>query len=76
MMNEIQEHILNFLEEEANSDINFLILEDKLNNLIVSDNHYYLLSLLHLISKIANNHLRFPLFPCNLAIGFLRLFSK
>ena len=62
MMNEIQEHILNFLEEEANSDINFLILEDKLNNLIISDNHYYLLSLLHLISKIANNHHRFPLF--------------
>ena len=62
MMKEIQENILNFLEEEARTDENLLLIEDKLNNSIISDNHYILLSLLHLISKIGNNHYRFPNF--------------
>ena len=52
MMNDIQEKILNFLEEESNSEENLLILEDKFNNSKISDNKHDLLSLLHLIPKI------------------------
>ena len=62
MMKEIQEHILNFLEEKVKSDENFLILVDTFNKSKMSDNHYDFLSSLHLISKIWNNHHRFPNF--------------
>ncbi|KAK8865465.1 hypothetical protein M9Y10_011013 [Tritrichomonas musculus] len=62
MMKNIQESILNFLGEEAKSEENFLILEEIFNNSIISDNKYYLMSLLHLISKIGNNFHRFPNF--------------
>ncbi|KAK8876257.1 hypothetical protein M9Y10_006452 [Tritrichomonas musculus] len=61
-MNDIQEKILNFLEEESNSEENLLILEDKFNNSKISDNKHDLLSLLHLIPKILNKHHRLPNF--------------
>ena len=62
MMKDIQKNILYFLEEEVNSEENLLILEDKFNNLKISDSKYGILPLLHLISKIVNNYHRFPNF--------------
>ena len=62
MMKDIQESILNFLEEEAKSEENLLILEDKFDNSKINGNQYDLLSLLHLISKIVNNFHRFSNF--------------
>ena len=61
-MKNIQKNIVCFLEEEANSEENFLILENKFNDTKKSDYKYFLLSLMHLISKIVNNFLRFPNF--------------
>ena len=61
-MKDIQENILNFLDEEDNSEENFIILESKFNDKKIKDHSYELLSLLHLISKIGNNHHRFPNF--------------
>ena len=61
-MKEIQENIICFLEEEANSEENFLILESKFNDIKISDSKSYLSSLMHLISKIGDNHHRFPNF--------------
>ena len=62
MMNDIQQNFLIILEEEAKSEENLLILEEKINISKINDNQYYLLSLLHLISKIENNFHRFPNF--------------
>ena len=62
IMKGIQESILYFLEDEANSEENFLILENKFKDIKISENRYELLSLLHLILKISNNHYRFPNF--------------
>ncbi|KAK8853809.1 hypothetical protein M9Y10_016352 [Tritrichomonas musculus] len=62
MMKDIQENILNLLEAESKTEENFHILKDKFNNTKISDSQYGLLSLLHLISKIMNNHHRFPNF--------------
>ena len=56
MMKDIYENIQNFIEEEAISEEFFLKLKDKFNNTKISDNKYNLLSLLHIISKIVNNH--------------------
>ena len=61
-MKDIQKNIVCFLEEEANSEENFLILENKFNDTKKSDYKYFLLSLMHLISKIVNNFHRFPNF--------------
>ena len=61
-MKDIQENILYFLEEGANSEENFLILESKFNDTKISDNKYYLLSFMYLISKVGNNNHRFPNF--------------
>ena len=61
-MKDIQENILNFLEEKENSEENFIILENKFEGNKIKDHSYELLSLLHLISKIGNNHHRFPNF--------------
>ena len=61
-MKDIQENILNFLEEKDNSEEIFIILESKFNDKKIKDHLYELLSLLHLISKIGNNHHRFPNF--------------
>ena len=62
MMKDIQESILNFLEEEANSEENLLFLKDKFNNSKISDNQYDLLSFLHLICTIGNNFHHFSNF--------------
>ena len=62
MMKDTQEKILNFLEEEAQSEESLLILKEKFNNSEISDNKYELFSLLHLISKILNNYHRFSNF--------------
>ena len=61
-MKDIQENILTFLEEKDNSEENFIILESKFIDSKIKDHLYELLSLLHLISKIGNNHHRFPNF--------------
>ena len=61
-MLDIQENIIYFLEEEANIEDNFTILESKFNDTKISNSKYYLLSLMHLISKIGNNHHRLPNF--------------
>ncbi|KAK8888125.1 hypothetical protein M9Y10_039186 [Tritrichomonas musculus] len=61
-MKDIEGNIVYFLEEEANSEENFLILESKFNDTKKSDSKYYLLSLMHLISNIVYNHYRFPNF--------------
>ena len=75
MMRTIQEIILNFLEDEAKSEENLLILRNKLINLKISDSKYDLLSLLHLISKIGNNYHRFPIF-FNKIEKILQLFKE
>ena len=62
MMKDIQENILIFLEEEAKSEGKLLFLESKFNDTKKSDYKYYLLSIMHLISKIVNNFYRFPNF--------------
>ena len=62
IMKDIQENILTFLEEEDNSEENFIILKSKFEDTRIKDHLYELLSLLHLISKIGNNHHRFPNF--------------
>ena len=61
-MKDIEGNIVYFLEEEANSEENFLILESKFNDTKKSDSKYYLLSIMHLISNIVYNHHRFPNF--------------
>ncbi|KAK8842994.1 hypothetical protein M9Y10_025181 [Tritrichomonas musculus] len=62
MMKDIHENIRNFLEEEAKTEEFFQILKVKFNNTKISDSRYDFLSLMHLISKIGNNHHRFPNF--------------
>ena len=62
MMKDIHKIILNFLEDEAKTEENFLILEEKINNSKISDSQYDILSLLHLISKIWNNFHHAPNF--------------
>ena len=62
MMKDIQENILNFFEEEAKSEENFLNLKTKFTITKISDNKYDLLLLLHLISKILDNYHHFPNF--------------
>ena len=62
MMKDIQGYILDYLENEVNSEENLQILEDIFHNSKISDNKYDILSLLHLISKIGNNCHRFPNF--------------
>ena len=68
MMKHINEKITNFLEDEANSEECFLILEDqfKFNNPKISDTKHDFLSLLHFICKIGNNHHRCPNFFCKI----------
>ena len=60
IMKGIQESIHDFLEDKAQSDVNFEILEDKFKNSKICENKYDFLSLLHLISKIVNNFHRVP----------------
>ena len=74
-MKDIQDNILNFLEEEVNSEENFLILEKKFKDTKISDNIYDILSLLHLISRIWNNSYRFPNFFSKLE-RILLIFKK
>ena len=62
IMKDIQESIHDFLEDKAQSDENFVILEDKFKNSKICENKYDFLSLLHLISKIVNNFHRIPVF--------------
>ncbi|KAK8897408.1 hypothetical protein M9Y10_015354 [Tritrichomonas musculus] len=62
MMKNIQENILLFLEEEANSEENFRILEDLFESTKIKENQYELLSFLHLISKISKNCHRYQNF--------------
>ncbi|KAK8835003.1 hypothetical protein M9Y10_025103 [Tritrichomonas musculus] len=57
-MKDIQENILNFLEGGDRADENFIILESKFYDINIKDYLYELLSLLHLIAKIGNNHHR------------------
>lgn len=51
----IQESILKFLEEETNCEENLTFLKDIFNDLEIQDNRIEFMSVLHLISKIANN---------------------
>ena len=62
MMKDIHENILNYLEEETKTEENFHILKDKFINTKIGDSQYDLLSLLHLISNISENHHRGPNF--------------
>ena len=75
MMKEIQKNILNFLEEEANSEEN-LLKKDEFNNFKISDNQYDFLSLLHLIPKIVNNCHRFPIFFFSKIERILQFFKE
>ena len=75
MMKDIQENIVNFLEE-TNSAENFIILENKFNYTKMSDCNYYLLSLLHLISKIGDNHHRFTNFFSKIERRYLHICFK
>ena len=74
-MKDIQENILYFLEEENNSEENFIILQRKFNDTKIKDNLYELLYLLHLISKIGNNHRRFSNFFSKIE-RILHIFKK
>ena len=74
-MKDIQENIVSFLEEEANSEENFLIIENNLNDTKISDDKYYFLSLMYLISKICDNHHRLPNFFAKIE-RILQIFKK
>ena len=63
-MKSIQESILKFLEEEANCEENLALLKGIFNDLEIQDNRIEFMSVLHLISKIANNYHR----SCNIFI--------
>ncbi|KAK8841639.1 hypothetical protein M9Y10_026579 [Tritrichomonas musculus] len=77
MMKNNQGNILQFLEEEeeANSDEQFQILKDIFNDTKIKDNIFEFLSLLHLISKIADNFHRSPAFICKIE-RILRFFKE
>ena len=56
IMKIIQENILQFLKKETNSEDNFKILEDIFKDTKIKENKHELLSLLHLISRLANGY--------------------
>ncbi|KAK8847868.1 hypothetical protein M9Y10_018904 [Tritrichomonas musculus] len=55
---DIQKAILNFLDDEQNSDINYQYLIKLFEDLKIYDNQYNLKLLLHLLCSISNNHHR------------------
>lgn len=48
--------ILEYVEDEGENDENFRILIKKLNNILDNENDGEILNILHLISKISDNH--------------------
>lgn len=57
-MQKIQYSLLEFLENESNSEEQFQNLKEIFNEYKITDDHYKLKSLLYLVTKIANNHHR------------------
>lgn len=55
-MIDIQQHILEYLDDETNSNKNYQNLKDIFEKINIHDNQYELKSLLHLLLKISNNH--------------------
>ena len=58
IMKDAEDKILEFLEEETDFEEKFIILENNLNDTKIRSDPYELLSLLHLVLKIGNNHFR------------------
>ncbi|KAK8853002.1 hypothetical protein M9Y10_018000 [Tritrichomonas musculus] len=61
-MKKIQENILEFLESESNTENIFKNLKQIFNEIKIYDDQHKLKSLLHLLTKIAENHRRNPNF--------------
>lgn len=61
-MKNIQENLLIFIENESNDDENFTHLNNLFEKIKIHEDQHKLMSLLHLLSKIANNHYRIPNF--------------
>ena len=61
-MKEIQEDIIKFIDEESYIEENFPRLIYKFDESKICDNKHEIQAVLHLISKIANNHHRSPNF--------------
>ena len=59
-MKNIQENLLIYIENDANTEEKFQNLNTILDNLKIRENQHELKSLLHMILKIANNHHRGP----------------
>ena len=60
LMQKIQENLLNYLENETNTEENFQILKSIFEDSKIYDDKHEFQLLLHLIVKIANNHYRGP----------------
>lgn len=58
IMQNIQKNILIFIENESNAEENFQNLQIIFEEQKIRENKYFLNSLLHLITKIADNHYR------------------
>lgn len=57
-MRRVRKSLLNFIKSESNDEENFRILNDVFKELKISEDQHKLMSLLHLLVKIANNHQR------------------
>ena len=61
-MKDIQENVLNFIEDESNSDANYNSLVRLLSNLLNQYGDQQLKPILYIILKVSNNHRRSPTF--------------
>ena len=61
-MTKIQENLLEYLDNESNTEELYQSLTQNFNDTKIRDSKYKLQSLLHLISKIVKNHHRLPSF--------------
>ena len=61
-MAKIHTHLLNFLDDERNDDVNYQILIDIFSEMKIHDNRNEIKSLLYLLLKLSTNHHRSILF--------------
>ncbi len=61
-MKKIQEHILQFIENDDIIEENFQNLNQQLNDQKILENRSFFKQFLHIVSSISNNHYRSPTF--------------
>lgn len=61
-MKKVQDKLLDYLEDESNGDEQFQSLKQVLEEIEIHKDEHLLMSLLHLLVKVANNHHRDPNF--------------